>query len=76
MYIFPLLGGLLGYLFGRSRRGAFIAGTIGFLSYNLINVWRLATGRIYTQLHIGGAGAFDSIIISGFFCFTPGRINW
>ncbi|MFW5998308.1 MAG: DUF1614 domain-containing protein [bacterium] len=66
MYIFAITGGLFGYIFGRSRRGAFIAGTMGFLSYNMINVWRTVTGRINTNIYIGGAGAFDNIILSGF----------
>ncbi len=66
MYIFALSGGVFGYLFGRSRRGAFIAGTLGFLFYNLINVWRSLTGRIITQVFIGGGGIFDNIVIAGF----------
>lgn len=66
MYIFAITGGIFGYIFGRSRRGAFIAGTLGFLSYNLINLWSVITGRINTHIFIGGAGAFDNIILSGF----------
>ena len=66
MYVFAIIGGLLAYIFGRSRRGAFIAGSIGFLSYNLINVWKAYTGKVTTSIIIGGAGFFDSIIISGF----------
>ena len=67
LYIFAIIGGLSGYIFGRSRRGAFIAGTLGFMFYNLINVWRLFTGQLVTQLNIGGAGIFGSTVISGFF---------
>ncbi len=66
MYIFALSGGVFGYLFGRSRRGAFLAGTLGFLSYNLINVWRSLTGRITTQVFLGGGGIFDNIVLAGF----------
>jgi len=66
MYIFALSGGIFGYLFGRSRRGAFIAGTLGFLFYNLINVWRSLTGRITTQVFLGGGGIFDNIVLAGF----------
>jgi uncharacterized membrane protein len=67
MYIFAISGGIVAFIFGRSRRGAFIAGTLGFLSYNLINVWKVLTGRIVSEVRIGGAGAFDSIVLAGIF---------
>jgi uncharacterized membrane protein len=67
LYIFALVGGIFAYILGRSRRGAFIAGTLGFLSYDLINVWKVSTGQIVSQVRLGGAGIFDSIVISGFF---------
>ena len=67
LYVFALIGGLSGYIFGRSRRGAFIAGTLGFILYNLINVWRLLSGQLVSQVNIGGAGIFGSTVISGFF---------
>ncbi len=66
MYIFAVSGGIFGYLFGRSRRGAFVAGTLGLLGYNLINVWRSLTGRVVTDIFIGGAGIFDNVVIAGF----------
>lgn len=65
MYIYAISGGLIAYLLGRSRRGAFIAGTLGFLTYNSIILWQVLTGKINTQVRLGGAGAFDSIVISG-----------
>lgn len=67
MYIFAITGGVFGYVFGRSRRGSFIAGTLGFLIYNSINLFRVLTGRLFTDLRFGGAGAFDSIVIAGVF---------
>lgn len=67
MYIFAVVGGVFGYLFGRSRRGSFVAGSLGFLLYELINVWKVLSGRIVTEVRLGGAGAFDSIVISGLF---------
>ncbi|MDI3546500.1 MAG: hypothetical protein PWR10_152 [Halanaerobiales bacterium] len=67
MYLFAISGGVIAYILGRSRRGSFIAGTLGFLSYNLINAWQVLSGRVISQVRIGGAGAFDSIVISGFF---------
>lgn len=74
LYLFALVGGLAGYIFGRSRRGAFIAGTLGFVFYNFVNVWRVLTGRVLSQVNIGGAGLFDSIIISGFFALLLAEV--
>ncbi|MEJ6950598.1 DUF1614 domain-containing protein [Natronospora cellulosivora (SeqCode)] len=65
MYIFGIAGGIIAYILGRSRRASFIAGTMGFILYNLFLFWRSATGQIVAEIRIGGAGAFDSIIISG-----------
>jgi len=65
MYIMAVSGGIIAYILGRSRRGSFIAGTMGFLLYNLFIFWQTLTGRIVAQVRLGGAGAFDSIVISG-----------
>ncbi|ACL69802.1 DUF1614 domain-containing protein [Halothermothrix orenii] len=65
MYVFAISGGVIAYLLGRSRRASFIAGTLGYLTYNLIILGQVLTGRVVSQVMIGGAGAFDSIIISG-----------
>lgn len=66
-YIFALSGGIIAYVLGGSRRGSFIAGTLGFLLYNLINTWKVITGVVISQVRIGGGGIFDSIVISGLF---------
>ena len=66
LYLFAMTGGISGYIFGRSRRGAFIAGILGFIFYTLINSIGIFTGQIPGQVIIGGAGIFDSIVISGF----------
>lgn len=67
MYIFAISGGIIAYLLGRSRRGSFIAGTLGYLLFNIFTFFRAFTGRITAQVRIGGAGVFDSIVISGVF---------
>ncbi|MFW5999223.1 MAG: DUF1614 domain-containing protein [Halanaerobiaceae bacterium] len=67
MYIFAITGGAFGYIFGRSRRGSFVAGTLGFMLYDSINLYRVLTGSLFTDLRFGGAGAFDSIVIAGVF---------
>lgn len=60
-----LVAGVIGYLFGHSRRGAYIAGTVGVLLStvaNAIYVWSLGVDQ---PLVLGGAGAFDVVVISG-----------
>ncbi|MDO4547952.1 MAG: DUF1614 domain-containing protein, partial [Clostridia bacterium] len=64
-YVYGLAGGVVGYVFGRSRRGAFISGTMGValadIAQGVINAW----SGIDQRLVLGGAGAFDVIVISG-----------
>jgi uncharacterized membrane protein len=65
LYVYPLVGGVVAYLIGRSRRAAFVAATLGVLSLDLIQlIWLSVTG-IPGTVNIGGAGAFDSIVIAG-----------
>ncbi len=66
-YIYAVTGGIIAYILGRSRRGSFIAGTLGFLSYNMVILWQVLSGRVVSQVRLGGAGVFDSIVISGIF---------
>ena len=65
LYLCGLVGGLVAYLLGRSRRGAFVCGVLGVLladfAVGIIN--RL--GGIKQQIVLGGAGVFDTAVISG-----------
>lgn len=64
-YLYGLAGGALAYLFGRSRRGAFVAGILGAMIadvWSAIDVWRSGVNQ---TLVLGGAGAADVIVISG-----------
>ena len=64
-YLYGLAGGALAYLFGRSRRGAFVAGVLGAMIadvWSAIDVW---TSGVNQPLVLGGAGAADVIVISG-----------
>lgn len=61
-----LLAGLVGYLSGRSRRSSFIAGAGGIVLADIVGVIvATAGGAQGTFAAIGGAGAFDAIIIAG-----------
>lgn len=65
LYIYPLVGGTVAYILGRSRRAAFIAATMGVLFLDIIHmVWLFTTG-IPGTVNIGGGGAFDSIVVAG-----------
>jgi uncharacterized membrane protein len=65
-YIFAIVAGVTAYLTSRSRRSAFISGTLGFILYDLIHVWSITFGGVPGQANIGGAGALDTIVTSGF----------
>lgn len=67
IYLYPVVGGIVAYIFGRSRRSAFIAATLGVLLVDIFHyVWLLTQGAPgnYT-VAIGGAGAFDTIVLAG-----------
>lgn len=65
MYLNGLAGGMIAYLLGRSRRGAFICGVLGVLwadtAVALVN-WNRG---VQQPLVLGGAGVFDAAVISG-----------
>lgn len=65
IYIYPLVAGVVGYLAGRSRRGAFFAAVMGVLSLDLTQYFYLQRMGINGVVHIGGAGAFDSLVLAG-----------
>ncbi len=69
IYLYPLVGGIVAYLFGRSRRGAFISATLGVLLVDVFQfAWLINQGApaSYTMA-IGGAGVFDAIVLAGIF---------
>ncbi len=65
IYLYPLIAGIVGYLAGRSRRGAFFAAVMGVFALDVGQyIYLLRTG-VRGTVHIGGGGAFDSLIMSG-----------
>lgn len=65
IYIYPLVAGIVGYLAGRSRRGAFFAAVMGVLALDAGQLYYLLTTGVRGTVHVGGAGAFDSLILAG-----------
>lgn len=65
VYLCGIVGGLAGYVFGRSRRGAFISGVGGVLLADAINAVVVWSAGIDQTLRLGGAGIFDTAVISG-----------
>lgn len=67
VYLPALVGGLVAYLAGRSRRSAFIAGTAGVVTVDIINVIEnFIRGVPGALAAIGGAGVFDATMVAGF----------
>lgn len=64
-YIFAVIGGIVAYVAGRSRRSAFISGVLGFLIYDLISLIRVVLWGLPATINVGGAGVFDTMVISG-----------
>lgn len=65
MYINGIVGGVIAYALGRSRRGAFICGVMGVIFAD-ITVFIINTiNGVNQPLVLGGAGVFDAAVISG-----------
>ncbi|MBQ4552131.1 MAG: DUF1614 domain-containing protein [Clostridia bacterium] len=65
VYLCGIVGGLSGFVFGHSRRGAFISGVAGVLLADVINAIVVWSSGISQTLRLGGAGIFDTAVISG-----------
>lgn len=65
IYMYPLIAGIVGYLAGRSRRGAFFAAVMGVFALDIGQFYYLMRTGVRGTVHIGGGGAFDSLILSG-----------
>lgn len=60
-----LLGGVIAWLLGRSRRGAFICGVTGMILADIVTACVNWSKGISQMLVIGGAGIADAAVISG-----------
>lgn len=65
IYLNGIAGGLIAYLLGRSRRGAFVCGVLGVLIADLaVGIVNYFNG-VEQTLVLGGGGAFDAVVLSG-----------
>ncbi len=66
LYLIAIVAGLVAYLAGRSRRGAFIAGVMAIILSDLLAFMENTLMGVSAATVIGGAGFFDAVVISGF----------
>lgn len=65
MWLYGLCGGVIAWMLGRSRRGAFICGVAGVVLADAASAVSAAIQGYQTQLVLGGAGIADAAVISG-----------
>lgn len=65
LWLFSIIAGIVGYLAGRSRRAAFIAGVLGLFIVDLIHLVRAVAMATPTRIVLGGAGVFDGMVVAG-----------
>ena len=64
-YLYGLAAGAIAYVFGRSRRGAFVAGVLGTLIADVASAALVWAEGVDQRLVLGGAGAADAVVIAG-----------
>ncbi|SEP46431.1 DUF1614 domain-containing protein [Propionispora vibrioides] len=64
--IYGISAGLIAYLAGRSRRSAFAGGVLGIILSDIVHMFTLMGLGVTGTTNIGGAGAFDVVMIAGF----------
>lgn len=65
MILYGLAAGIIAYIFGKSRRCAFIAGVIGMMLADTANALYVWSKGVPQDFVLGGAGAFDGIVVAG-----------
>lgn len=65
MYLYAVLAAVAGYLAGRSRRSAFIAGVMSMILLDIVSRIEVAFIGGDSSVTIGGAGLFDGVVVVG-----------
>ena len=64
-YIYGIAAGIIAYILGRSRRGAFVCAVMGVLLADIASAVVMAVQSRPYNLNLGGAGFFDVVMLSG-----------
>lgn len=65
MILYGVAGGIIAWMFGRSRRSAFISGILGvLLADGIVGIVNWSQG-VNQAVHLGSAGALDAVVLSG-----------
>lgn len=70
IWLYSLVGGVIAYLLGRSRRAAFVAGTLGVVFADLVHLVRVWARNVPGVVALGGAGVFDTTVLAGLIAVT------
>ncbi len=66
IYFPAVAAGIIAYVWGRSRRAAFIGGVLGVILLDLVSLLEIQLqGLPFTDLVIGAGGAFGTVVIAG-----------
>lgn len=65
LYVFGMVAGAVAYLVGRSRRAAFAGAVLGVVLLDIAHLVEVASRRMAATVALGGAGAFDAVVIAG-----------
>ena len=65
MWLYGVCGGVIAWVLGRSRRGAFVCGILGVLLADVVSGVVSRIQGYQTQLFLGGAGIADAAVVSG-----------
>jgi len=65
LIVLLVVGGIVAYVLGRSRRGAFICGVLGVMLADIATAVINWSQGVEQTLVLGGAGIFDAMMISG-----------
>ena len=64
-YTYGIAGGIVAYVLGRSRRAAFICGTLGVILADIAVAVINWQNGVASTLRLGSAGMMDTVVISG-----------
>jgi uncharacterized membrane protein len=65
VWLYSLIGGVVAYVLGRSRRAAFVAGTLGIILADMVYLTQVLLRGLPSTVALGGAGVLDATVLSG-----------